>query len=116
MYIEEQLDTLVNVLKQGFADLAEAVRLQAQTQHVEDIVAKPNGAAESPEEIVEKRGPTFDEVVAIAQELARRRSQTQAQRLIQKHGGGKLADMPKEKYAAFVAAATVLLSEPAAEL
>jgi hypothetical protein len=51
------------------------------------------------------------EVSAIAHELARVKGPTFAGKLIQQHGGGKLALMPKEKYAAFIVAAEVMLRE-----
>jgi hypothetical protein len=117
MYLEEQLDNLTNVIKQGLAELVETIRAQGTTQHVERVVAKPNGAAqETPTEVVETKGPSYAEVLAIAQKLAQVKGPGTASKLIHKHGGGKLADMPEKLYPAFMASAQVLLSEPTPEL
>jgi len=60
------------------------------------------------------KGPSFDEVVAIAQELARLKTPPVAIKLINQHGASKLADMDPAQYPAFYAAAQVALanSEP----
>ena len=65
-------------------------------------LAVPNGQA---------RGPTFDEVVAIAQELARQKTPPVAIKLINAHGAQKLADMDPANYPAFYAAAQVELGQ-----
>lgn len=57
------------------------------------------------------KGPSFDEVVAIAQELARVRTPPVAIKLINEHGAQKLADMDPARYPAFYAAAQVALSQ-----
>jgi len=56
------------------------------------------------------KGPTFDEVVAIAQELARLKTPPVAIKLINQHGASKLADMDPAQYPAFYAAAEVALA------
>jgi hypothetical protein len=58
------------------------------------------------------KGPSFDEVVAIAQELARRKTPPVAIKLINQHGAQKLADMDPANYPAFYAAAMVELAQP----
>jgi hypothetical protein len=50
-------------------------------------------------------------VSAIAHELARVKGPTFAGKLIQQHGGGKLALMPKDRYASFIVAAELMLRE-----
>ena len=57
------------------------------------------------------KGPTFDEVVAIAQEVARRKTPPVAIKLINAHGAQKLADMDPAQYPAFYAAAQVELGQ-----
>jgi len=63
--------------------------------------AAPNG---------QDKGPSFDEVVAIAQELARLKTPPVAIKLINQHGASKLADMDPAQYPAFYAAAQVALA------
>lgn len=59
----------------------------------------------------QSKGPTFDEVVAIAQEVARRKTPPVAIKLINAHGAQKLADMDPAQYPAFYAAAQVELGQ-----
>lgn len=116
MSIEEQVATLTDVVRQGFADLSAFVKQQVPVQQEQPAAmhsGRPNGgAAPEPEET----GPSFAEVNAIAQKLAAVKGQAYAAKLIQKHGGGRLAQMPKAQYPAFIAACEVLLSEPSADL
>jgi hypothetical protein len=111
--IEDQIEELTHVVRQGFADLIEKFG-KPQTAMVE---AKPavveakalNGADK-------KQGPSFEEVTAIAQKLAQVKTPAAAMKLINAHGAPRLAQLPEEKYAAFVEAASVMLSEKTAEL
>lgn len=63
-----------------------------------------------------RRGPgrpkavTIDEVKAIAEKVREEKGKPAAVALIVKHGAETLAEMDKSKYAAFVAAAEVLLA------
>jgi hypothetical protein len=76
---------------------------------VADTVAKPNGQDR-------KKGPTFEEVSAIAQKIAQVRNPPTAMKLINSFGAPRLAQLPEDKYAAFYAAAEVLLAEKNPEL
>jgi hypothetical protein len=105
MPLEDQLAALTEVVKQGFEQIAALLK---QTDNVVQMPVqsnpKTNGEAK-------EREPTFEEVTAIAQELARVKGPTFAGKLIQQHGGGRLAQMPKDKYASFIVAAEVMLRE-----
>ena len=57
------------------------------------------------------KGPSFDEVVAIAQELARVLTPPVAIKLINQHGAQKLIEMDPAQYPAFYAAAQVALAD-----
>ena len=69
-------------------------------------VAAPNGPAKG-----NGKGPSYDEVVAIAQEVARIKTPPVAIKLINQHGAQKLIEMDPAKYPAFYAAAQVLLGQ-----
>jgi hypothetical protein len=56
-------------------------------------------------------GPTLDQVKAIAEKVREERGQPAAVELISKHGAKKLADMDPKRYAEFIAACEVALSE-----
>lgn len=56
------------------------------------------------------KGPTFDEVKAIAERVRDERSRPEAIALMKKHGAAKIVELDESKYAAFVAAAEVLLA------
>jgi hypothetical protein len=105
MPLEEQLAALTQIVKQGFEQVT-ALLKQPQTAVEPQLQPNPKANGE-----VKEREPTFEEVSAIAHELARVKGPTFAGKLIQQHGGGKLALMPKEKYAAFIVAAEVMLRE-----
>jgi hypothetical protein len=104
--IEDQIEELTHVVRQGFADLIEKFG-KPQTAVVE---AKALNGADK------KQGPSFEEVTAIAQKLAQVKTPAAAMKLINAHGAPRLAQLPEEKYAAFVEAASVMLSEKTAEL
>ena len=114
MSLEDQVAELTRVVETGLssiADLLQQLISQPQTATVPapTETAKPNGQ-DQPTEVVEPPGPTFDQVTAIAQEIARRKGPPAAIGLIMQHGAKKLAEMDKSKYPAFVAAAEVLLA------
>lgn len=56
-----------------------------------------------------KKGPSIAEVKAIADRVKDEIGRSEAVALIAKHGAAKIADLDEGKYAAFVAAAEVLL-------
>jgi hypothetical protein len=106
--IEDQIEELTHVVRQGFADLIEKFG-KPQTAVVE--------RSESPERRgQERKARAFEEVTAIAQKLAQVKTPAAAMKLINAHGAPRLAQLPEEKYAAFVEAASVMLSEKTAEL
>jgi hypothetical protein len=115
MALEEQLMALNKTVEQGLAALLAALKPgQSPTPVVDNTTAQAtsgNGA--------DKTQPAFDEVVAVAHELARVRGTPVAAKLIKQHGAERLAGLPKDSYAGFLAAATVLLQQqeaPASEL
>ncbi len=136
MSIESGIDRLIDVLEKGFADLAAAIRqseiappaTEAAASRVvsktgfalEPIPAAPEPAP-APAPVAtpapngsgngKAKGPSFDEVVAIAQEVARLKTPPVAIKLINQHGAQKLAEMDPAKYPAFYAAAQVLLAD-----
>ena len=61
------------------------------------------------------KGPTIAEVKAIADRVKDERDRSVAIALIKKHGAEKIADLDPSKYAAFVAAAEVLLADTGEE-
>jgi len=138
MSLETDIARLTDVLEKGFADLTAAVIRQSEIPPL--IVASPSppvttpeppkrgrpAAASPPAPVVEPapspaqaaspaapngKGPSFDEVVAIAQELARQKTPPVAIKLINQHGAQKLADMDPANYPAFYAAAQVALAD-----
>jgi hypothetical protein len=106
--IEDQIEELTHVVRQGFADLIEKFG-KPQTAVAATKPEALNGADK-------KQGPSFEEVTAIAQKLAQVKTPAAAMKLINAHGAPRLAQLPEEKYAAFVEAASVMLSEKTAEL
>lgn len=58
-------------------------------------------------------GPTHDDALAVAKKLAAKEDKGVVSKLVRKHGGegGKVVDLPKDKIAAFIAAAEVMLNE-----
>ncbi len=58
------------------------------------------------------RAVTLEEVKAIAYRVKAEKSNPVAVALIKEHGADSLANLDKSKYAAFIAAAEVLLNEP----
>jgi hypothetical protein len=105
MPLEEQLAKLTETVRQGFEQIATLLK---QPQAAAEPQLQPNPKANGE---AKEREPTFEEVSAIAHELARVKGPTFAGKLIQQHGGGKLALMPKDKYAAFIVAAELMLRE-----
>ena len=104
MALEDKFDTLIDVVRQGFAALGTPqVVLQPSAPALEEPAATANGEDKKP-------WPTFEEVTAIAQQLAAVKTPAIAMRLIQQHGAPKLAQLAKEKYPAFMAAAEVLIN------
>lgn len=143
MYIEQQLAELTRVIQAGFDNLAEILRSQANPSTV--VVSPPTLAPATVEATAEtasapvaeaaveaskptlsvvsgttngedKTGLTFDQVNAIAQEVARLKSPPVAIDLIRKHGAGRLAEMDPKQYPAFVTACEVLLRKGEASL
>jgi hypothetical protein len=129
MSIESEIARLIDVVEKGFADLTAAIRQSeisyppmralsadptpepAPTPAPEpapstSLVPAPNGSGNG-----KAKGPSFDEVVAIAQEVARLKTPPVAIKLINQHGAQKLAEMDPAKYPAFYAAAQVLLAD-----
>jgi len=131
MSLETDIARLADVLEKGFANLTAAIARQSE------IAASPPLPAATPEPPKRGRppaiaaapvaepapppqaaspaapngkGPSFDEVVAIAQELARLKTPPVAIKLINQHGASKLADMDPAQYPAFYAAAQVALA------
>jgi hypothetical protein len=104
--IEDQIEELTHVVRQGFADLIEKFGKPQATV----VEAKALNGADK------KQGPSFEEVTAIAQRLAQVKTPAAAMKLINAHGAPRLAQLPEDKYAAFVEAASVMLSEKTAEL
>ena len=132
MSLETDIARLADVLEKGFANLTAAIARQSE------IAASPTLPAATPEPPKRGRppaiaaapvaepapppqaaspaapngkGPSFDEVVAIAQELARQKTPPVAIKLINQHGAQKLADMDPANYPAFYAAAQVALAQ-----
>jgi len=134
MSLESEIARLADVLEKGLANLAAAV---CQSEIPSIAVVGPSEPAEQnpapkrtkaappvaesaapPATVVgyaspngQSKGPTFDEVVAIAQEVARRKTPPVAIKLINAHGAQKLADMDPAQYPAFYAAAQVELGQ-----
>jgi hypothetical protein len=108
--IEDQIEELTHVVRQGFADLIEKFGKPQATV----AETKPEAKALNGED--KKQGPSFEEVTAIAQKLAQVKTPAAAMKLINAHGAPRLAQLPEDKYAAFVEAASVMLSEKTAEL
>jgi len=134
MSLETDIARLADVLEKGFAALTAAIARQSEiasptlAEPVSPPAPAPAKRAKSPPPVVEPasspapeaiivapngqaRGPTFDEVVAIAQELARQKTPPVAIKLINQHGAQKLADMDPAQYPAFYAAAQVELGQ-----
>lgn len=111
MSLEDKLDTLIDVVRQGFAVLGmpSAVVLRPGAPELAPAPEQPVQAENGEDK---KPWPTFEEVTAIAQKLAAVKTPAFAMRLIQQHGAPKLAQMPKEKYPAFLAAAEVAMQSP----
>jgi len=109
MSLEDKLDTLIDVVRQGFAVLGmpSAVVLQPGVPTLAPAPEQPAATANGEDK---KPWPTFEEVTAIAQQLAAVKTPAIAMRLIQQHGAPKLAQLAKEKYPAFMAAAEVLIN------
>jgi hypothetical protein len=121
MSLESGIDRLIDVLEKGFADLTAAIR-QSEISYppMQVLSAEPTPAPEpapstslvpAPNGSGKAKGPSFDEVVAIAQEVARLKTPPVAIKLINQHGAQKLAEMDPAKYPAFYAAAQVLLAD-----
>ena len=124
MSIESGIERLIDVLEKGFADLTAAIR-QSEISYppMRVLSADPTPAPEpapapapapAPEPAKgngKAKGPSYDEVVAIAQEVARIKTPPVAIKLINQHGAQKLIDMDPAKYPAFYAAAQVLLAD-----
>jgi hypothetical protein len=140
MSLESSIERLADVLEKGLTDLTAAIVRQSEIASSPLVVASPSDVAAKPADIEppkrgrprnepaappvaspaavpppngEIKGPSFDEVVAIAQELARLKTPPVAIKLINEHGAQKLADMDPARYPAFYAAAQVALSQPA---
>jgi len=92
------------------ADIEPPKRGRPKTEPVAPPAPAPAAAAAPPALNGEVK-PSFDEVVAIAQELARRKTPPVAIKLINQHGAQKLADMDPANYPAFYAAAMVELAQ-----
>jgi hypothetical protein len=142
MSLESEIARLVDVLEKGFAGLtarqSEIISLlgtraplaATASPPAAEIAAKPADiepakrgrpkaepaasppAPAAPSALNGEVKPSFDEVVAIAQELARRKTPPVAIKLINQHGAQKLADMDPANYPAFYAAAMVELAQP----
>jgi len=94
------------------ADLSPAVPPVTEPAAAPTVAAPPAAApTAAPAPNGQSKGPTFDEVVAIAQEVARRKTPPVAIKLINAHGAQKLADMDPAQYPAFYAAAQVELGQ-----
>jgi len=132
MSIETDIARLADVLEKGFSDLTAAIARQSEIASPSPPAATPEPpkrgrppAAVAAAPVAEPapppqaaspaapngKGPTFDEVVAIAQELARQKTPPVAIKLINQHGAQKLADMDPANYPAFYAAAQVALAQ-----
>lgn len=107
MALEDKLDTLIDVVRQGFAAIRVQQIEQPAAQPEQPVEQQPAGNGED-----KKPWPTFEEVNAVAQHLARVKNPAMAMKLIQQHGAPKLAQMDKAKYPAFMAAAEVLINSP----
>jgi len=108
MALEDKFDTLIDVVRQGFAALGTPqVVLQPSAPILAPAPEQPAATANGEDK---KPWPTFEEVTAIAQQLAAVKTPAIAMRLIQQHGAPKLAQLAKEKYPAFMAAAEVLIN------
>jgi hypothetical protein len=92
------------------ADIEPPKRGRPKTEPVA-LPAPAPAAAAAPPALNGEVKPSFDEVVAIAQELARRKTPPVAIKLINQHGAQKLADMDPANYPAFYAAAMVELAQ-----
>lgn len=57
------------------------------------------------------KGPSIEEVKVIAERVRDEKSRPEAIALLKKHGADKVASLDESKYAAFVAAAEVLLAD-----
>lgn len=140
MSLETEIARLANVLETGLGEIAAAIR-QSQIGTSPLVVASPSPPVTTPEPPAKRgrpaavappapvaepapppaqaaspaapngKGPSFDEVVAIAQELARQKTPPVAIKLINEHGAQKLADMDPAQYPAFYAAAQVALAQ-----
>lgn len=120
MSLEDKLDDLIAVIRQGFSDIEVTLRLMSDQPKL-PVETRPNGhdapvPAPTPlpppvAEPVVAKGPSFDEVTAIAQEVARLKTPPVAIKLINQHGADRLANLPPEKYASFYAAAEILLGK-----
>jgi len=134
MSIETDIARLADVLEKGFANLTAAIARQSEIAASPTPPTLPAATPEPPAKrgrpaaaapvaepaappVVgsapngEIKGPSFDEVVAIAQELARLKTPPVAIKLINEHGAQKLADMDPAQYPAFYAAAQVALAQ-----
>ena len=135
MSLETDIARLADVLEKGLAGLTAAIIRQSEivASPQPPTLAEPSSpppakrgrpAAPVAEPAVpvgapvpapngQIKGPSFDEVVAIAQELARQKTPPVAIKLINEHGAQKLADMDPANYPAFYAAAQVALAQDA---
>ena len=141
MSLESEIARLANVLEKGLTDLTAAIVRQSEiTSQVVASPSPPVTTAEPPvkrgrpaaaapvaepaaplvasrgilreaEPNGQIKGPSFDEVVAIAQELARVLTPPVAIKLINQHGAQKLIEMDPAQYPAFYAAAQVALAD-----
>jgi hypothetical protein len=94
------------------ADIEPAKRGRPKAEPAAPAPAASPPAPAAPAALNGEVKPSFDEVVAIAQELARRKTPPVAIKLINQHGAQKLADMDPANYPAFYAAAMVELAQP----
>src|SRR3954470_19377724 len=113
--LEDQVAVLERTVKQGFADVIDALK-QGSSPQVSLAKSKPKVEARKLNGEDKHEDPTFEEVIAIAHKLETSKAQPMAAKLIQAHGAEKLAQMDKAKYPAFVAAATVMLNEASSDL
>jgi len=136
MSLETDIARLADVLEKGFSNLTAAIARQSEIAASPIPPSPPAATPEPPKRgrppaavaaapVAEPapppqaaspaapngKGPSFDEVVAIAQELARQKTPPVAIKLINQHGAQKLADMDPANYPAFYAAAQVALAQ-----
>lgn len=107
MSLEESLDRNTAALEKHTAALLKTGGGAAPAADGE-TATRPRGR---PPGSGKAKGPTLAEVKAIAERVRDERSRAEAISLLKKHGAEKIAELDESKYAAFVAAAEVLLAD-----